>query len=44
VRDEGKIDPSDLDLVQLTDSPAEACRIIAEAFQNMQCPLTPVED
>jgi uncharacterized protein (TIGR00730 family) len=33
---EGKISPEDLDLLAITDSPEEACRIIVECYDN-QC-------
>jgi uncharacterized protein (TIGR00730 family) len=35
VLSEGKIDPGDMDLLRVTDSTAEVCRILVECFQNM---------
>ncbi|HXG12501.1 MAG TPA: TIGR00730 family Rossman fold protein [Gemmataceae bacterium] len=35
---EGKIDAEDIRLMQLTDSPAEACRIVLDAYQNLDLP------
>ena len=33
---EAKIDAGDLDLLRVTDSPAEVCRIVLDAYHNMQ--------
>jgi hypothetical protein len=30
----GKIDPSDLDLLRVSDSVPETCRLLLEAYQN----------